>query len=127
MRHKASLADLFEAKEVQKLFLDLSKFSFEMILTGKVIFTQDEMNKPGIAGNSFIDTETHGFIVKEKNDYEGNIYQFRHLTLQEFFAALYIFHKRPSFSSLMKKNCRNSEISSILAGLEGSQSQPERA
>ena len=66
--------------------------------TGKVVFTQDEMNK---AGNLFYDSEKHGFIVRVKDDSNGVIYHFRHLTLQEFFVALEFFRRGADSSEII--------------------------
>ena len=113
------LPDLFKIKEVQNLLSDVSKFSYEMSSSGKVVFTRNEMEKAGLSGNFFDNAEKHGFIVRVKDDTESLICQFRHLTLQEFFVALEFFRKRYEWSTLMKKDLRNSEIPPILAGLLG--------
>ena len=116
------IPNLFKIKEIQNLLFNVSKFSYEMITSGKVVFTQDEMKKAGLSGNLFDNSEKHGFIVKVKDDTDGVIYQFRHLTLQEFFVSLQFvrrFQKQYYFPPLMKNNLRNSEVPPILAGLLG--------
>ena len=88
-----SLPDLFKVQNAQNLLVDISKFAYEMNSTEKVVFTQDEMNKAGLTENLFDDSEKHGFIVRVKDDSNGVIFHFRHLTLQEFFVALEFFSK----------------------------------
>ena len=114
------LPNLFKVKEIQNLLFNVSKFSYEISTCGKVVFTQDEMTKAGLPGNLFDNSEKHGFIVKVKDDTDGIIYQFRHLTLQEFFVALECFRReRHELSVLMRNDLRNSEVPPILAGLLG--------
>ena len=112
------LPDLFKLQVVQNLLVDISKCAYEMNSTGKIVFTQDEMNKAGLGGNFLDDCEKHGFIVRMKDDSNGVIYHFRHSALQEFFVALALFRMGADPYEIIDK-FSSSEVPPILAELLG--------
>ena len=114
-----SLPDLFKLQDVQNLLVDISKCAYEMNSTGKIVFTQHEMKKAGLGWNFLDDSEKHGFIVRVKDDRNGVIYHFRHLTLQEFFVALELFRREADPSEITDDKFSRSEVLPILAGLLG--------
>ena len=84
-----------------------------MIIRKKVVFTRTDLMTNGIDETLLLQVRESGFIVKAESDF-GTFYQFRHFTLQEFFAAVYFFRNGDDLSKL-----EISEMIPILAGLEG--------
>ena len=121
------IQDLFKYKEVHDIVNVLSLCSYKMLLAGKVVFTENEMSSVMEQANisehcvSAIITEESGFITKEYDDADSIVYQFKHLTLHEFFAAIFLLRNRNhhSFSMFMKQHNRDSEVLPVVAGLAG--------
>ena len=104
-----TLTDMCMDRRLLLLVSKIASMSFETYSANKVIFKDTD-----VADLSSI--EQTGFIQKAQCGEHGYLYQFHHLTFQEFFCALHIFltHKNTkynydNFQSLLP----------ILAGLEG--------
>ena len=93
---------------VLQVILCLGELSQSTLKHKKVAFSKEDLNKFPI------ELETTGFIVK---DQRSKIYQFRHLVLQEYFAALYMYLKS-DFTQVFHENNYRSCIP-FIAGFSG--------
>ena len=113
------LNEIFHNEKCRDILNVLSHLSYNMMMEKKALFYETEINKLGISTNSFA-TEASGFIVyTKKNDVEGNVYQFRHLVLQEFFSACYLFKEAESLPTRVLEGSEFLGVISIVAGLQG--------
>ncbi len=84
----------------EEVILKLGKLAFEHLMKGNVIFYENELNEYNINVN---DAAVYSgmFTQISENDFGfhlGKVYCFVHLSIQEFFAAMYIFHTFTCFS-----------------------------
>ena len=102
------LQEIISNKNVLKVILCLGELSASTLMYKKVVFSKEDLNKFPIA------LETTGFIVK---DQRSNVYQFRHLVLQEYFAALYMYLKSDITQIFHENNYRS--CIPIISGFSG--------
>ena len=113
------LTDMFFNEKCREVLRVLSHLSFEMMAKKRVLFYSKDIRKLNISVKHF-PTEASGFIVHTmKNDVEGNVYQFRHLILQEFFSACYLVRKSEQLLQSVIGNDRFVNVIPIIAGLQG--------
>uniref|UniRef100_UPI003AAA53AC NLR family CARD domain-containing protein 3-like isoform X1 n=1 Tax=Centroberyx gerrardi TaxID=166262 RepID=UPI003AAA53AC len=76
------------------ILLKLGKLAFENLVEKKFMFSEEDLSKVGIDVNeAAIHTGVFTEIVrKEAVFYQRTVYLFIHLSVQEFLAALYVFH-----------------------------------
>ena len=103
-----SFQEIISNRTVLQVILCLGELSTSTLKYKKVVFSEKDLKKFPIA------LETTGFIVK---DQRSNVYQFRHLVLQEYFAALYMYLKS-DFTQIFHENNYRSCIS-IISGFSG--------
>ena len=114
-----SLVDLLQEEITQEILNAASCLSYQMIMNKKVIFTKADVEALGYSGNIILE-ENAGFIVKAKrNHVEGTIYQFGHLTLQEFFCAVYCFTNDIPFQNSFTHNRSLYVVAPIISGFQG--------
>ena len=103
-----SFQDIIRNPRVLQIILCLGELSTSTLKDKKVAFLEEDLKKFPIA------LETTGFIVK---DQRSKIYQFRHLVLQEYFAALYMYLKSDITQIFNENNYRS--CIPIIAGFSG--------
>ncbi|KAG8007121.1 Protein NLRC3 [Nibea albiflora] len=91
-----------------EFILKLGRMAFEHLNEGKIIFTVSDLNKYGIDINKAgVHCGLCTQIFKEENVFNTRkLYCFVHLTVQEYFAALFVYHSFASkkIDSLSLKN-----------------------
>ena len=110
------LHDICQRKDVLCLLMDVAKFSYKATLEGKVVFQEKGMKDFSTAKIA----ET-GFIVKCCRNIKGirvSVYQFRHLVLQEFLCALYLYRWNVKMATVIN-TARFRSCLPIVAGLQG--------
>ena len=106
-----SLLEVINNKDVVQVILGPAKLSKSTLKYKKVVFSDTDLGSI----KSPIALETTGFIVKNQRK---NIYQFRHLVLQEYLAALYLYLKSSNLNNAFLENNYKSCIP-IIAGFSG--------
>ena len=103
-----SFREIISNTSVLQVILCLGELSTSTLKYKKVVFSEEDLKTFPIA------LETTGFIVK---DQRSKIYQFRHLVLQEYFAALYMYIKSDITQIFHEKNYRS--CIPIISGFSG--------
>ena len=106
-----SILEVINNINVVQVILGLAKLSKSTLKYKKVVFSDTDLGSI----KSPIALETTGFIVKNQRK---NIYQFRHLVLQEYLAALYLYLKSSNLNKVFLENNYKSCIP-IIAGFSG--------
>ncbi|XP_031612321.1 NLR family CARD domain-containing protein 3-like isoform X1 [Oreochromis aureus] len=83
-----------QVKMNEEMILKLGKLAFEQLLKGNIIFYENEISEYEI---NVSDTAVYSGVFTEisKNDFGIHLkrsYCFVHLSIQEYFAAVYVFH-----------------------------------
>ena len=118
---KKKLIDILKDGSTKKCLEVLSKMAFISLTNGKIIFKEEGFNDWDIDNveNVF---EISGLITKiEGGDFDEASYQFTHLSLHEFLAAIHIYYhyeKPIDFVELLKDE-KLRDVVPFLAGLEG--------
>lgn len=116
----ATLRDLVEDDKILCIINTLARLSMTTLDERKVIFSEKDLKFAQMP----IKIEESGFIVKYcYGDIKGTLYQFKHLVLQEFLAALYIYHQN-EFGKYNKKALFRNCIP-LVAGLCGMYFKPK--
>ena len=84
----SSIYELVNDKRILEMIIDLASLSHDLYRQGKVMFYEDDLQSAPFQN---LQLEESGFVVKKKSDLSGNILQFQHMVLLEFFTALHIF------------------------------------
>ena len=103
-----SFREIISNTGVLQVILCLGELSTSTLKDKKVAFSEEDLKKFPVA------LESTGFIVK---DHRSKIYQFRHLVLQEYFAALYMYLKSDITQIFHEKNYRS--CIPIISGFSG--------
>lgn len=108
MQNESDIAieDIFRSNV--EFILELGRMAFEHLNEGKIIFTVSDLNKYGIDINKAgLHCGLCTQVFKEENVFNTRkLYCFVHLTVQEYFAALFVYHSFASkrIDSLSLKN-----------------------
>ncbi|XP_042258996.1 NACHT, LRR and PYD domains-containing protein 12-like isoform X3 [Thunnus maccoyii] len=90
--HETSLQELTEADK--KLLLKLGRLAFEQLQKGNIIFYQKDLEQCGLDVTEAL--VLSGFCTKifrrENVIFKKTVYCFVHLSIQEFLAAVYMYH-----------------------------------
>ena len=106
-----SLLEVINNTNVVQVILSLAKLSKSTLKYKKVVFSDTDLESI----KSPIALQTTGFIEKNQRK---NIYQFRHLVLQEYLTALYLYLKSSNLTKVLHENNYRSCIP-IIAGFSG--------
>ena len=106
-----SLLDIINNEDVIQVILNLAELSKSTLKYKKVVFSNKDFKSKTFS----IPLEETGFIVKDKIK---SVYQFRHLVLQEYLAALHFYIISPNISKIFNEVNYISCIP-IIAGLSG--------
>ncbi|XP_049929976.1 NLR family CARD domain-containing protein 3-like [Epinephelus moara] len=84
-----------QVKMNEEMVLKLGKLAFEHLMKGNMIFYESELSEYNI---NVTDAATYSGVFTEISEHDfglhlGRVYCFVHLSIQEFFAAIYIFHR----------------------------------
>ena len=109
-----TLMDICQDEDVLETVRQLAAFSYQSLKFKRIIFPEKDFEH--ISCMKAI--EKSGMIEKLEGGEEGKVFQFTHLVLEEFLAALHIFLKGKNINKLHEiDNMRN--CLPIVAGLEG--------
>ena len=106
-----SLLDIINNEDVIHVILNLAELSKSTLKYKKVVFSKKDFKSKTFC----VPLEETGFIVK---DQVKSVYQFRHLVLQEYLAALHFYVMSPHISKIFNEVNYISCIP-IIAGLSG--------
>ena len=106
-----SLLEVINNANVVQVILGLAQLSKSTLKYKKVVFSDTDLGSI----KSPIALQTTGFIVKNQRK---NIYQFRHLVLQEYLTALYLYLKSTNLTKVLHESNYRSCIP-IIAGFSG--------
>ena len=106
-----SLLEVINNANVVQVILGLAKLSKSTLKYKKVVFSDTDLGSI----KSPIALQTTGFIEKNQRK---NVYQFRHLVLQEYLTALYLYLKSSNLTKVLHENKYRSCIP-IIAGFSG--------
>ena len=112
-----SLLDIINNEDVIHVILNLAELSKSTLKYKKVVFSEKDLKSKKFC----IPLEETGFIVKDK---VKSVYQFRHLVLQEYLAALHFYVMSPHISKVFDEINYVSCIP-IIAGLNGIESMKD--
>ena len=118
---KKKLIDIIKDASTKKCLEVLSKMAFLSLTSGKIIFKEEDFKDWDIDNVENI-FEISGLITKiEGADFDEASYQFTHLSLHEFLAAIHIFYHYNLPIDLVKllKDEKLRDVVPFLAGLEG--------
>lgn len=107
-----TLRDIFKRKDVGKVLTVVSEMAYQMLCNGTVVFNADSL--PQICEESL---EYCGLVTKVFIDEFTIKYQFRHLSLQEFCAAIHILKEGFPRKEILE-NHRLRGCIPVLCGLE---------
>ncbi|XP_057297077.1 NACHT, LRR and PYD domains-containing protein 3-like [Hydractinia symbiolongicarpus] len=111
-----ALIKLSESEHVLQMIKSTSEFAFKSLEQQRILFTQKEFEN--VDKDCLKTIEESGIIEKVEGDDDGDFYQFKHLVLQEFFSAVYMFLVGIDVEPVSKlPNMRN--CIPLLAGLYG--------
>ena len=89
---KKKLSDILKDASTKKCLEVLSKMAFLSLTSGKIIFKEEDFKDMDIDNVENI-FEISGLITKiEGGDFDESSYQFTHISLHEFLAAIHIFY-----------------------------------
>ena len=97
-------SEIFEDDNVAWFLKHLCHIAYELYIADKIIFTREWISGfiefDQLQGNEEIQPIFNAFITERK---KTGTYQFRHLTLHEFFAAAYCYRKNVSIDDLLRE------------------------
>ena len=118
---KKKLIDILKDGSTKKCLEVLSKMAFLSLTSRKIIFKEEDFQDWGIDNVENI-LEISGLITKIKGgDLDEVSYQFTHLSLHEFLAAIHIYYhyELPIDFVVLLKDEKLRDVVPFLAGLEG--------
>ncbi|XP_062298420.1 NLR family CARD domain-containing protein 3-like [Scomber scombrus] len=91
-RHETSPQELTEADG--KVLLNLARLAFEHLEKGNIIFYQDDLERCGldVTEGSVLSGFCTEIFKRESVIFQKTVYCFVHLSVQEFLAAVYMYH-----------------------------------
>ncbi|XP_042258999.1 NACHT, LRR and PYD domains-containing protein 12-like [Thunnus maccoyii] len=117
--HETSLQELMEAD--RELLLKLGRLAFEQLQKGNIIFYHKDLEQCGLDVTEV--SVLSGFCTKifrrEKVLFKKTVYCFVHLSVQEFLAAVYMYHcysNREVLKDFLGENYSNSSLDDFLMG-----------
>ena len=115
----SSLPEIFSDKRCRRILKVTSCLAYGMLEEGKVLFHEKDIKSLGISVDR-VPTEASGFIAHTKRSYiEGDVYQFKHLVLQEFFAACHLVGQDEPILQNALVNNKFFNVVPLVAGLQG--------
>ncbi|CAK6981658.1 NACHT%2C LRR and PYD domains-containing protein 12-like [Scomber scombrus] len=90
--HEASPQELIEAD--RKLLLKLGRLAFEQLEKGNIMFYQEDLEQCGVdvTEASVLSGFCTQIFKRESVIFQKTVYSFVHLSVQEFLAAVYMYH-----------------------------------
>ncbi|XP_053194835.1 NACHT, LRR and PYD domains-containing protein 12-like [Scomber japonicus] len=90
-RHKTSPQELTKAD--RKLLLKLGRLAFEQLMKGNIMFYKEDLKQCGLdVTEAFVLSGFCTQIFKTEELQKKTVYSFVHLSVQEFLAAVYMYH-----------------------------------
>ncbi|XP_062273027.1 NLR family CARD domain-containing protein 3-like [Scomber scombrus] len=90
--HETSPQELTEAD--RNLLLKLGRVAFEQLKKGNIMFYQEDLEQCGlnVTEASVLSGVCSGILKRENVIFQKSVYSFVHLSVQEFLAAVYMYH-----------------------------------
>ncbi|CAK6978782.1 NLR family CARD domain-containing protein 3-like, partial [Scomber scombrus] len=113
--HETSPQELTEAD--RKLLLKLGRLAFEQLEKGNIMFYQEDLEQCGldVTEASVLSGVCTEIFKRESVIFQKTVYSFVHLSVQEFLAAVYMYHCYTNRKTeVLKDFLRESKLKSVL-------------
>ena len=106
--------NILKDKRVTSFLTIVSEISYKLLVENKMIFEEGEFDKLHSVDNEIVKKMLDSFLMKIETTF-GCLYQFKHLTLQEFLASVYCFENGIDIQELLDHKLY--ELVAFVAGL----------
>ena len=103
---------ILKDKVVSKFLQIISKIAYDLLLKNDICFTEEELGFEAIS-DDLVRKLLESFLIKVETSF-GDVYQFRHLTIHEFLAAVHCFANGIDIYFLLRM--RMEEVLAFIAG-----------
>eukprot|EP00112_Aurelia_sp_Birch-Aquarium-sp1_P014204 Seg3051.2 transcript_id=Seg3051.2/GoldUCD/mRNA.D3Y31 product="NACHT LRR and PYD domains-containing protein 12" protein_id=Seg3051.2/GoldUCD/D3Y31 len=106
--------NILKDKRVNSFIKIVSEISYKLLVDNKMIFEEGEFDKLHAVEDEIVKKMLDSFLMKIETSF-GCLYQFKHLTLQEFLASVYCFENGIGIQELLDRKLY--ELVAFISGL----------
>ena len=106
--------NILKDTRVNRFIRIVSEISYKLLVDNKMIFEEGEFDKLHSVDDEIVKKMLDSFLMKIETSF-GCLYQFKHLTLQEFLASVYCFENGIDIQELLDRKLY--ELVAFVAGL----------